>query len=76
MVTKYFLIRACSIIKIQHRADLDGFDVYESRYNVFNLPFIVTQENLEKAYVMADGSLMQDINSSMEKKGFKVVGCL
>ena len=47
---------------------------FEPNYNIFNLPFIITRENLEKAYTTMDGSLMQELNSSMEKKGFKVIG--
>jgi len=47
---------------------------FEPAYNLFNLPFIITRDNLEKAYAIVDGSLMQDLNSAMEKKGFKVIG--
>jgi tripartite ATP-independent transporter DctP family solute receptor len=41
---------------------------------LFRSPFIISQENLEKAYSIADGNLMQEPNNGMEKKGFKVLG--
>jgi len=47
---------------------------FENKYNVFNLPFIISQGNLEKASETIDGSLMQNINNAMGKKGFKVIG--
>ncbi len=47
---------------------------FEPKYNVFELPFIIDESNIENAYELMDGEVGGKLSNALEKHGFKVLG--
>ncbi len=47
---------------------------YEPMFNVLALPFIITPQNLEKAYAAVDGEIGIKLDNALQKSGFVTLG--
>lgn len=47
---------------------------YEPMFNVLALPFIITPDNLEKAYAAVDGEIGKKLDAALQDSGFVTLG--
>ena len=47
---------------------------FEPNYNTLSLPFLITKDNLDKAFEMLDGEIGAELTKSLEKTGLTVLG--
>src|SRR5699024_570693 len=47
---------------------------FESKFNIFELPFIINQSNVDKAFELMDTEIGETLSEDLTEHGFKVIG--